>query len=169
MRGTREQATQILAGALYQSGKVNEAMTVLDYASRWYVRADQWLTYGGIAYAAMDNPRTVRAYQLAYQLDPDAFDPTQLNAYAGVLDEVRRLQDRRAIRPPVRAVAMICVADRAWNHLAARPGMDRFDSREARREASRRPPRRTPGFAAPLERAKTKTKTAPPAPTVPAK
>jgi tetratricopeptide (TPR) repeat protein len=30
----------------------------------------------------------VRAYRLAFELDPDAFDPTQLNAYAGVLDEV---------------------------------------------------------------------------------
>ncbi|HEY0190960.1 MAG TPA: hypothetical protein VGC42_07530, partial [Kofleriaceae bacterium] len=87
-RGTPEQATQILSGLLYQAGQLSDAMRVLDYASRWYVRADQWLTYGGIAYAAMDNPRTVRAYQLAYQLDPEAFDASQLNAYAGVLDEV---------------------------------------------------------------------------------
>ena len=36
----------------------------------------------------MDNPRTVAAYGLAHQLDPAAFDGTQLNAYAGVLDEV---------------------------------------------------------------------------------
>ena len=60
VRGTREQATQILSGVLYQTGKLPEAMAVLDYASRWYVRAEQWLTYGGVAYAAMDNPRTRR-------------------------------------------------------------------------------------------------------------
>ena len=73
VQGTREQATQILSGVLYQHGKLADAMTVLDYASRWYVRADQWLTYGGIAYAAGDVARTAFAYQLAYQLDPDAF------------------------------------------------------------------------------------------------
>src|SRR5262249_32322723 len=87
VRGTREQGTQILSGVLYQAGKPPEAMAVLDYASRWYARSDQWLTYGGIAYAATDNPRTVRVYGLAYQLDPGAFDASQLNAYAGVLDK----------------------------------------------------------------------------------
>src|SRR4029079_1508991 len=88
VRATRDQATQILSGVLYQNGKRPEARAVLDYASRWYVRADQWLTYGGVAYGAMDNPRTVDADGRAIVLDPDALDPSMLNAYAGVLDEV---------------------------------------------------------------------------------
>src|SRR5262249_59502217 len=88
MRSPPEQATQILCGPLYQIGTLDDAMTVLDYASRWYVRADQWLIYGGIAYAAMDNPRTVRAYALAYQLDPAALDASQLNAYAPLLHQL---------------------------------------------------------------------------------
>ena len=76
VRGTREQATQILSGVLYQTGKLPEAMAVLDYASRWYVRADQWLTYGGIAYAdvdAIDVSATAR--QLEVHTEPAA--PTE--------------------------------------------------------------------------------------------
>src|SRR6185295_14448707 len=71
-----------------EARKLPEAMTVLDGASRGYVRADQWLTYGGIAYAAMESPRAAAAYTLAYGLEPGAFDNTQLSAYAGVLDEI---------------------------------------------------------------------------------
>src|SRR5262249_55999660 len=82
VRGTQEQATQILAGVLFQNGKLADALAVIDYASRWYTRADQWLTYAGIAYGANDAARTARGYNFAYQLDPDAFDATQLNAYA---------------------------------------------------------------------------------------
>ncbi len=120
VKGTREQATQILSGVLYQNGKIPEAMTVLDYASRWYVRADQWLTYGGIAYAAMDNPRTVKAYELAYQLDPGAFDASQLNAYAGVLDEVG---DYARCETIANHLLRIAGGDKmwetnGWNHLA---------------------------------------------------
>jgi tetratricopeptide (TPR) repeat protein len=120
VRATREQATQILSGVLYQSGKVAEAMSVLDYASRWYVRAEQWLTYGGIAYAALDNPRTVKAYELAYQLDPDAFDASQLNAYAGVLDEVGDYARCESIANHLMRVAGadLMWQTNAWNHLA---------------------------------------------------
>lgn len=88
VRTSRDQATQMLSGTMYHAGKIPEAMAVLDYASRWYNRAEQWLTFGGIAFGAMDNPRTVHAYALAYTLDPAAFDASMLNAYAGVLDEV---------------------------------------------------------------------------------
>jgi tetratricopeptide (TPR) repeat protein len=88
VRGTREQATQILAGVLFQTGKLPDALAVLDYASRWYARAEQWLTYAGIAYGADDLARTVRAYELAHELDPDAFDATHLDAYSGVLDKL---------------------------------------------------------------------------------
>jgi tetratricopeptide (TPR) repeat protein len=175
VRGTREQATQILAGVLYQSGKLTEAMTVLDYASRWYVRADQWLTYGGIAYAAMDNPRTVKAYQLAYQLDPEAFDASQLNAYAGVLDEVGDYKTCEVIANRLLAVAGedLTWKTSAWNHLAcAYIGMGRFDEAVQRaEEAVAKNPLadNTAGFAATLERARTKTKTTPPLPSVLAK
>ena len=168
VRGTREQATQILSGVLYQSGKLPEAMAVLDYASRWYVRADQWLTYGGIAYAAMDNPRTVKAYALAYQLDPEAFDTSQLNAYAGVLDEVGDYKTCEAIANKLIALAGddVMWKTNGWNHLAcAYIGLGRFD--EAVKLASdavkHNPlPDNIQGFAATLERAKTKTQTTPP-------
>lgn len=169
VRGTREQATQILSGVLYQSGKLPEAMAVLDYASRWYVRADQWLTYGGVAYAAMDNPRTVRAYALAYQLDPEAFDTSQLNAYAGVLDEVGDYVTCERIANKLIALAGddVMWKTNGWNHKAcACIGLGRFD--EAVKLASdavkQNPlPDNTAGFAATLERAKTKTQTTPPA------
>lgn len=164
MRGTPEQATQILSGLLYQNGKLAEAMAVLDYASRWYVRADQWLTYGGIAYAAMDNPRTVRAYQLAYQLDPDAFDATQLNAYAGVLDEVGDYAAcERIAQHLLRAAGDdLMWQTNAWSHLAcAYCGQGRFDEAVALAEqaVAKNPlPDNAAGFAATLERARTRTR-----------
>jgi hypothetical protein len=45
-RGTRDQATQILSGVLFQAGKIGDALAVLDHASRWYRRVDQWLGWG---------------------------------------------------------------------------------------------------------------------------
>nr|MBA3456948.1 tetratricopeptide repeat protein [Deltaproteobacteria bacterium] len=166
-RGTRDQATQILSGVLYQTGKLAEAMAVLDYASRWYVRADQWLTYGGIAYAAMDNPRTVKAYALAYQLDPDAFDATQLNAYAGVLDEVGDYATCEKIANDMLRVAGddVMWKTNAWNHLAcAYIGQARYlEAEKAAQDAvTYNPlPDNTAGFATTLERARSKTKTTP--------
>ena len=167
MRGTPEQATQILSGVLYQSGKLPEAMAVLDYASRWYVRADQWLTYGGIAYAAMDNPRTIRAFQLAYQLDPDAFDASQLNAYAGVLDEVGDAARCEKIALHLMRVAgddamwKTC----AWSHLAcAFCGQGKFEQAVAfaQRAVDHNPlPDNAAGFAATLARAKAQTRATP--------
>ncbi len=175
VRATPEQATQILSGVLYQSGKLTEAMAVLDYASRWYVRADQWLTYGGIAYAAMDNPRTVKAYMLAYQLDPDAFDATQLNAYAGVLDEVADYARCEAIAKHLLRVGgdeALWQAN-AHNHLAcAYIGLDRFDEAvQCAEQAVAKNPlaENTAGFAATLERARTRTKATSPAATIPVK
>ena len=164
VRGTREQATQILSGVLYQSGRLPEAMAVLDYASRWYARADQWLTYGGIAYAAMDNPRTVKAYRLAYQLDPAAFDATMLNAYAGVLDEVGESDDCERI-----ANHLLRAGDgdklwmtSGWNHLAcAKIGQGKFDEAIALAEralAENPLPDNGPAFTATLERARARQK-----------
>ncbi|HLL22983.1 MAG TPA: tetratricopeptide repeat protein, partial [Kofleriaceae bacterium] len=175
VRATPDQATQILSGVLYQSGKIADAMSVLDYASRWYVRAEQWLTYGGIAYAAMDNPRTVKAYQLAYQLDRDAFDASQLNAYAGVLDEVGDYTTCEAIAKHLLRVAGddVMWKTNAWNHLAcAYIGLERFDEavKYAKQAVKHNPlADNTAGFAATLDRARTKTKTTPPPPTEPAK
>jgi tetratricopeptide (TPR) repeat protein len=171
VRGSREQATQILSGVLYQSGKLVEAMGVLDYASRWYVRAEQWLTYAGIAYSAMDNPRTVKSYALAYQLDPEAFDATQLNAYAGVLDEVGDYAACEKVANHLLRVAGddVMWKTNGWNHLAcAFIGLGKFDEAItlAQQAIDQNPlPDNTAGFAATLERAKTKTKTtAPPLP-----
>ncbi|HEY5947269.1 MAG TPA: tetratricopeptide repeat protein, partial [Kofleriaceae bacterium] len=167
VRGTHEQATQILSGVLYQNGKLPEAMAVLDYASRWYVRADQWLTYGGIAYAAMDNPRTVKAYQLAYQLDPEAFDTSQLNAYAGVLDEVGEYAMCEKIANHLLRIAGndAMWKTNGWNHLAcAYIGQGKFDEAVelAQRAVAENPlADNTQAFATTLERAKTKTKTTP--------
>lgn len=175
MRGTPEQATQILCGLLYQTGKLADAMAVLDYASRWYARADQWLTYGGIAYAAMDNPRTVRAYALAYQLDPDAYDASQLNAYAGVLDEVGDHAACEAIANHLLRVAGDDLVWRtcAWSHLAcASLGQGRFDEAIAlaQRAVDENPhPDNAAGFAATLERARSRTPATPPALPAPGK
>ncbi len=168
VRATPDQATQILSGVLYQAGKLPDAMAVLDYASRWYVRADQWLTYGGIAYAAMDNPRTVHAYKLAYELDPDAFDATQLNAYAGVLDEVADYDTCEQIAKHMLRVAGddLMWLTNAWNHLAcAKIGQGAFDEAEklASDAVAKNPlPDNTASFAATLDRAKKKQKTTPP-------
>ena len=175
VHATPDQATQILSGVLYQAGKLPDAMAVLDYASRWYVRADQWLTYGGIAYAAMDNPRTVHAYALAYRLDPDAFDATQLNAYAGVLDEVGDYDMCETIaKRLVRAAGDdVMWLTNGWNHLAcAKIGQGKFDEavKLASDAAAKNPlPDNAAAFAATLERAKTKTKTTPPQATPPGK
>jgi len=164
VKGTREQATQILSGVLYQAGKIPEAMGVLDYASRWYVRADQWLTYGGIAYAAMDNPRTVKSYALAYQLDPSAFDASQLNAYAGVLDEVGDYVRCEAIANHLLRVAGddVMWQTNGWNHLAcAYIGQGKLAEAVelAQRAVDKNPlPDNAQAFATTLQRARTGTK-----------
>jgi tetratricopeptide (TPR) repeat protein len=168
MRATRDQATQIVSGVLYQSGKLPEAMAVLDYASRWYVRAEQWLTYGGIAYAAMDNPRTVRAYANAYELDPDAFDVTQLNAYAGVLDEVGDYETCEHIANHLLEAAGddLTWQTNGWNHLAcAYIGLGKFAEAEklARDAVEQNPlPDNGPAFLATLDRARARVKPTPP-------
>ena len=175
VRGTREQATQILSGVLYQSGKLPEAMAVLDYASRWYARADQWLTYGGVAYGAMDNPRTVKAYALAYQLDPDAFDTSQLNAYAGVLDEVGDYATCEKVANHLLRAAGddVMWKTNAWNHLAcAFIGQGRFDEavKLAEDAVAQNPlPDNAAGFAATLDRARSQTRTTPPPSAPPAR
>ena len=147
--------------------RLPEALGVLDYASRWYVRADQWLTYGGIAYAAMDNVRTVKAYNLAYKLDPSAFDPTQLNAYAGVLDEVGDYDMCETIaKRLVRAAGDdVMWLTNAWNHQAcAAIGLGDFARAVtlAERAVAQNPlPDNAAPFATTLERARTKTQTFP--------
>ncbi len=172
VRGTREQATQILSGVLYQSGRLPAAMAVLDYASRWYARADQWLTYGGIAYAAMDNARTVKAYRLAYQLDPAAFDASMFNAFAGVLDEVG---DYDACEKIANELLRVGGGEKvwqtsAWHHLAcAKIGQGKFDEAVAlaERAVAENPlPDNTATFAATLQRARTHTKSVPASTTV---
>jgi tetratricopeptide (TPR) repeat protein len=171
VRGTREQATQILSGVLYQSGHLPQAMTVLDYASRWYNRAEQWLTYGGIAYAAMDNSRTVQAYRLAYQLDREAFDASQLNAYAGVLDEVGEYATLETIANDLLTAAGddVMWKTNAWNHLAcAMIGQSKFAEAVelAERAIAQNPVAdNTAGFAATLARARAEQ--VPPPPTLP--
>jgi tetratricopeptide (TPR) repeat protein len=175
MRGTPEQATQVLCGLLYQAGQLPDAMAVLDYASRWYVRAEQWLTYGGIAYAAMDTPRAVRAYALAYQLDPGAYDATQLHAYAGVLDEVGDHATCEAIANHLLRVAgddMVWKTN-AWSHLAcAYAGRGKFDDAVAfaQNAVDHNPlPANAAGFAATLARVTSRTQAAPPAQPPPGK
>jgi tetratricopeptide (TPR) repeat protein len=103
VRGAGEQATQILAGVLFQGGKLDEALAVLDHAARWYTRAEQWLGFGGIADAAADHARAERAFARAYALDETAFDATQLDAYARALHALARYDD--AVRMAERAIA----------------------------------------------------------------
>ena len=119
-RATRDQDTQFLSGVLFQSGHPEQAMRILDYASRWYTRAEQWINFGAIAFQVMDNPRTVQAYAHGWELDPEVFDASNLNSYAGVLDEVgdyatcekiaRRLLDTGEGDP--------LWTSNAWHHLA---------------------------------------------------
>ena len=169
VRGTPDQASQVLAGVLYQAGKLAEAMAVLDYASRWYAHAEQWLNYGGIAYAAMDNPRTVRAYRQAYALEPAAFDASQLSAFAGVLDESGDYAACERIANELVRVAGddVMWKTSAWNHLArAAIGLGRFDDEVALAEravAANPLPDHKPSFQATLERARAKQQVTPPA------
>ncbi len=173
IRATRDQGTQLCAGILYQAGHVPSALAVLDYASRWYLRADQWLTYGGIVYGAMDNPRTVRAYSLAWELDPDAFDPSQLNGYAGVLDEVgdyltcekiaQKLIDKAGDDPT-------WISNGALQMACALIGQGRFDEAlpYAERAAKTNPlPANAAICQTVLERARTRTKAEVPPPLPP--
>ncbi|HEY4238954.1 MAG TPA: tetratricopeptide repeat protein [Kofleriaceae bacterium] len=129
-RATPEQATQILAGIQYQRKAIPEAIAVLDYASRWYTRPDQWLTYGAIAFAAEDNARILRAYQTAYELDPEALNASQLNPYAAILAEsgdyahaeviVRKLLDKGGDDPIWQSngshtLAMVLMGQEKWD------------------------------------------------------
>ncbi len=164
VRATPEQATQILSGVLSQQQKVPEALAVLDFASRWFVRADQWLTYGGVVYGAMDNPRTVKAYATAWKLDPSVFDASQLNAYAGVLDEVGDAITCEKIARKLIEVAGkdVMWLTNGWNHLAcALIGQGQFEeaAKWAKKAVDKNPlPDNTENFAKTLERAKKKQK-----------
>jgi predicted Zn-dependent protease len=89
-RGTRQQSTQVLAGVLFQQGKLAEALTVLDFASRWYTTAEQWLGFGGIADAAADRIRAERAYARAYRSRGVRCQPAR-----GVLARVQRARETR--------------------------------------------------------------------------
>lgn len=170
VKATPDQATQILAGVLTQAGHPAPAMAVLEYASRWYVRAEQWLTFGGVAYTAMDNPRTVHAYRIAYALDPDAFDASQLNAYAGVLDEVGEWAECERISKHLLKLANDAVfTSCGHNQLAcAYVGLGRFDEalEHAKKAVKLNPmPENKDGFAQTLAKAKAKVRpTPPPAP-----
>ncbi len=158
-RASRDQDTQFASGTLFQAGHPALAMRVLDYASQWYTRAEQWITFGAIAYQVMDNPRTVLAYRNAWQLDPDAFDASNLNSYAGVLDEVgeydmcervaRRLLEVGGDDP--------MWTSNGWNHLAcAFIGQGRLEEAQANaRKAIEQNtlPDNEPAFAETLRRA----------------
>ena len=167
-RGTPDQATQILASVLYQTGALADALAALDYAGRWYTRADQWLSHGGIAYAAMDNPRAAAAFRTAYRLDPDAFDPGQLNAYAGVLGELGDGATGKAIADHLLRIAGDDPVwqTSAWAHQAtALICQGKFDAAAAlaQRAVDGNPlPDSAAGFAAILERARSRTRIAPP-------
>ena len=166
-RGTAEQAMQVLSGVLYQAGDLPAALAVLDHASRWYAGADQWLTYGGIAYAGLDNPRALAAYRRAYRLAPDAFDPGQLHAYAAVLGELGDYTTCEAIAGHLLRITGDDATWRttAWSHLAsALVGQGRFDEaiEHAQRAVEQNPlAENAAGFAAILERARSRIAPAP--------
>jgi tetratricopeptide (TPR) repeat protein len=119
-RASSDQDTQFAAGTLFQAGHPTLAMEVLDYASRWYTRAEQWLTFGAIAFQVMDNPRTMIAYSAAWELDPDAYDASNLNSWAGVLDEVGDYDrcEKIARRLIDAAGEDAMWASNGWHHLA---------------------------------------------------
>jgi len=143
---------------------MSDALEILEYASRWYSRADQWLTFGGIAYAAMDNPRSIKGYQIAYRLDPDSFDESQLNAYAGVLDEVADYATCEKIGNHLlrKAGDDLAWKTNAWNHLAcAFIGKGDFDEalRYAEMAVAQNPnPDNNGPFGDTLSRAKQRTR-----------
>jgi tetratricopeptide (TPR) repeat protein len=160
VRAAPDQATEILASVLYQASKLTEAMAVLDYASRWYTRAEQWLAYGGIAYAALETARAVKAYTAAYELDQDQFDASQLNAFAGVLDELGEHARCQQVAEHLLRVAGDDATWKtaAWNHLAsAYIAQRRFEEAEqlaARAIAENPMPDNAAAFQATLERAR---------------
>jgi hypothetical protein len=113
----------------------------------------------------------VRAYALAYQLDPDAFDATQLNAYAGVLDEIGDAVACEVIAKQLLRVAGTDMMWKtcAWSHLAcAYCGQGRFDEAVelAQKAVDLNPlPDNAESFASTLARAASRTRSiATPAP-----
>ena len=69
-RGVGELAPQILASMLVQRGKLDDALAVQSYASRWYTNAELWLTHARTASDAGDQARAARAHARAVELDP---------------------------------------------------------------------------------------------------
>jgi tetratricopeptide (TPR) repeat protein len=114
-------------------------------------------------------------YGLAYQLDPDAFDASQLNAYAGVLDEVGDYATLEKIASHLLRVGGddVMWKTNAWNHQAcACIGQGKFD--EAIELAERAIAQNTlednkAAFAQTLERARARTRPEVAPPTVTAK
>jgi hypothetical protein len=169
VKGTREQATQILSGVLYQNGKLPEAMDVLDYASRWYVRADQWLTYG----ASHTRRWTTRARQGICARVPARSRGVRCDAAQRIRRRARRgrrLRDcaRRVAKHLLRIAGRRSdVATNAWNHLACAYIGSRQVRRRDRcspnaRQATIRCPT-TRGVRATLDARARQTKSRPPA------
>jgi hypothetical protein len=133
-RGTRELAPQVLSSMLVQRGNLADALAIAGYASRWYTRADEWLTYARIAADAGDAARAARAYARGVELDPslqpgEPAEPPQRDPIYALLEagdhaaaaarlgdpswRIRRIALRAArFRSP--AENQVAVTPRAW-------------------------------------------------------
>src|SRR5262249_23285051 len=125
-----DEAVELLADALAETGRRAEAAAVLAYASRWYVRAAQWLAFAAAAPAAREPPRAGRAYPIAPRSDPAALASAHLDGHAGALDESG---DHRAAEKLAHQLRRAAGEDPGWqaralHHIArACVGQSRFD------------------------------------------
>ncbi len=162
VRGAPDEALEILADALAESGRHAESTAVLAYASRWFVRAGQWLALAAAARAAGEPARAARAYAAAHRLEPDAFAPPHLDGYAGALDESG---DHRGAEKIAHLLRRAAGEDPAWqaralHHIArAYIGQGRFAEAVSSAEAAQQlAPDRAAAIAATLEQARARTK-----------
>lgn len=124
------QSMQVAVGTLFAAGHGKDALALADFASQWFTRADEWVTYAAVAYQAEDNPRTALAYDTAWALDPDAIDASNLNAYATVLAENGEFARARAVAEHMERAAgkdALWTAFALQNRAVAEMGLGRFD------------------------------------------
>ncbi|MGE0871535.1 MAG: hypothetical protein AB7P03_23450 [Kofleriaceae bacterium] len=90
-RYDRERAVEIAVRLVSEAQRSADVLTMLDYASRSYVRADQWASFAVLALGAGDAARAALAFTRAHQLDPTALDEMMVDAHARARAELQRV------------------------------------------------------------------------------
>ncbi|MGE0547965.1 MAG: hypothetical protein AB7O24_00710 [Kofleriaceae bacterium] len=94
----RGHALDAVVRMLSEAHRSSDLLAVLDYASRWYARADQWTSFAVLALGAGDAARAAMAFTRAHQIDPSALDEMMVSAHARARAEIQRAEPSTRVR-----------------------------------------------------------------------